>query len=283
MSDTAFQKQYRQEFIAGFEFGQSMLRSTVVTESVIKGNEAVFLVADTGGAEAVTRGVNGMIPARADNLVQNSAILTEWHDKPRRTSFNIFASQGDGRRIMQQGTIKVMNRKIDDVILSNLNTATQEVTVSGTAADSRLVAVTKAIAILGNNDVDVEEQDNMFGVMSPAFNAYLYQNNQFTSADWVDVKPFNGPTRKMLRWAGLQWIVHSRVPGVGTAAERLFVYHRNSIGHAVNAGDMQVKAGYNDEDDYYWARTSMYMGGTLLQPNGVVTLIHDGSAMVADA
>ena len=73
MSDTAFQKQYRQEFIAGFEFGQSMLRSTVVTESVVKGNEATFLVADTGGAEAVTRGVNGMIPARADNLTQKPA------------------------------------------------------------------------------------------------------------------------------------------------------------------------------------------------------------------
>ena len=283
MSDTAFQKQYRQEFIAGFEFGQSMLRSTVVTESVVKGNEATFLVADTGGAEAVTRGVNGMIPARADNLTQKPAILTEWHDKPRRTRFNIFGSQGDGRRIMQQGTIKVMNRKIDDVILANLNTATQTINVTGSAADSRMVAVTKAIAVLGNNDVDVEEESNMFGVMSPAFRAFLYQNNQFTSADYVDVKPFNGPVRKMLRWAGVNWVVHSRVPGVGTANEHLFVYHRNSIGHAVNSGDMDVKSGYNEEDDYYWARTSMFMGGSLLQPNGVVVVNHDGSSMVADA
>lgn len=74
------------------------------------------------------------------------------------------------------------------------------------------------------------------------FAAFLYQNNQFTSADYVDVKPFNGPVRKMLRWAGVNWVVHSRVPGVGTANEHLFVYHRNSIGHAVNSGDMDVKA-----------------------------------------
>jgi len=39
-----------------------------------------------------------------------------------------------------------------------------------------MVAVTKAIAVLGNNDVDVEEESNMFGVMSPAFRAFLYQN-----------------------------------------------------------------------------------------------------------
>ena len=35
MADTAFQTQYRQEFIAGFEQRQSLLRDTVTTEAVI--------------------------------------------------------------------------------------------------------------------------------------------------------------------------------------------------------------------------------------------------------
>jgi hypothetical protein len=35
MSDTAFQIQYRQEFIAAFEQKQSLLRDTVTTEAVI--------------------------------------------------------------------------------------------------------------------------------------------------------------------------------------------------------------------------------------------------------
>jgi hypothetical protein len=72
MADTAFQTQYRQEFIAGFEAKQSLLRDLVTTEAVIKGNTAVFLVADSGSATAQTRGVNGLIPARADNLTQQS-------------------------------------------------------------------------------------------------------------------------------------------------------------------------------------------------------------------
>lgn len=58
----------------------TVTRDTVTTEAVIKGNTAVFLVADSGGATAVTRGVNGLIPARADNLTQNSCTLVEWHD-----------------------------------------------------------------------------------------------------------------------------------------------------------------------------------------------------------
>lgn len=278
MPETAFQKQYRQEFIAGFEFGQSLLRTTTTTEFVRQGNEAVFLVADTNDAEAVTRGVNGLIPSRGDNLNQYTATLTEWHDKVRRTRFNIFGSQGDGRKIMQDGTVKVMNRKIDDTILAELNTATND---TGAAATGSLALVAKAKAILGVNDVPVEEEDNMFGVMSPAMEAYLLQDDGYSSADYVDIKPLVGSARKMRRWAGINWMVHSRAPGVGTAAEKCFVYHRSAIGHAADTEGVKAVPGYNEEDDYYWARTSLFMGSKLLQNSGVVVINHDGSAMVA--
>jgi hypothetical protein len=48
MADTAYQTQYRQEFIAGFEQHVSLLRETVTTEAQIQGNQCVFLVADSG-------------------------------------------------------------------------------------------------------------------------------------------------------------------------------------------------------------------------------------------
>jgi hypothetical protein len=278
MSDTAFKKQYRDEFIAGFEQKQSLLRGTTVTETVINGNTATFLIADTNDAEPVTRGVNGLIPARTDNLTQPEATLKEWHDKPRRTNFNIFASQGDGRRIMQEGTRKVMNRKIDQDIIAELVTGTLN---TGAAATASLNLVMKAQTILGNNEVDVDEEDNMFAVATPAFRAYLMQIKEFSSAEYVEVKPLNGPVLKMRRWAGFNWIFHNRLPGRGTAAEKCFFYHRNSIGHAVNAGDMKVIAGYNEEDDYYFARTSIFMGSKLLQNSGLVIVNHDGSAYVA--
>lgn len=278
MAETAFQIQYRQEYIAGFEQGQSYLRPTTITEAVTKGNQATFLVADTNGAEAVTRGVNGLIPARADDLNQYAATLVEWHDKPRRTNFNIFASQGDGRRIMQEGTRKVMNRKIDQDIISQLTAATL---TTGAAETATLQLVMKALTILDNNDVETEDQENMFFVATAAFRAYLMQSTEFADADYVEVKPFSGPALRVRRWAGFNWIFHQGLPGKGTASETCFAYHRNAIGHAVNTGEMQVSAGYNDEDDYYWARTSAFMGSKLLQNSGVVKVAHDGSAFVA--
>lgn len=286
MAATAFQLQYRQEFIAGFEQGQSLLRSACVTEAVIKGNQAVFLVADTGNASAVTRGVNGLIPGRSDNLNQFTATLQEWHDKPRKTGFNIFASQGDGRRIMQETTIKVMNRKIDQDILGELaNTTT---VANATSATASLALVMKAMAILGRNEVPIDEIDNLFFVASPAFRAYLMQTKEFSSRDWVDMQlPFldsgentgsTNNTTKVERWAGFNWIWHPRLSGAASATEKCFAFHKNAIGHAVNTGEMDVKAGYNEEDDYYFARSTIFMGSKILQTKGVVQVNHDGSA-----
>src|ERR1700704_1775494 len=165
MADSAFQIQYRQEFIAQFEQGASWLRTICTTEAVIKGNQAMFLVAGSGGATAVTRGLNGNIAPRVDSLTQVPATLIEWHDKPQRTEFNIFSSQGDGRRIMQMSTIKVMNRKIDQDVIGALAGATFSL---GAATIITLGLVGRVLAHLDLQDVDTTEEDNMFFVATPA-------------------------------------------------------------------------------------------------------------------
>lgn len=277
MPDTAFQTQYRDEFIAAFEERQSWLRSTVVTEAVIKGNTATFLVAGSGGATAVTRGVNGLIPARADDLTQTSATLAEWHDLVRKTGFNVFASQGDQKRIMQETTMAVINRKIDADIIAQLDTATVD---TGAYTTASVAMVAKSKAILGLAEVPTTEADNMFAVVTPAFMAYLMQIPEFASADYVDVKPYSGPTRRMLRWFGVNWIEHPNLTGAGTSSEKCYMYHRNALGHAVDTAGVQSPVGYDDEQDYSWARCSVFMGSKLLQNGGIVQMKHDGSAYV---
>lgn len=275
MADTAFQTVYRDEFIAGFEQRQSLVRQTVTTEADIKGNTAVFLVADSGSASAVTRGVNGLIPARADNLTQNSATLAEWHDLVRKTGFNIESSQGDGRRIMQETTMAVLNRKIDSDIITQLETGTQD---TGAAATGSLSLVMYGLAILGNNAVPLD--GNISGLITPGMYAYLMQTKEFASVDYVNNKPFeSGMT--MFRWAGVNWIVHPNLTGKGTNAEKCIMYHKSAIGHATNMGTVQTAVGYDEEQDYSFCRATAYMGSKLLQNSGVVIINHDGSAFAA--
>lgn len=283
MSDSAFQIQYRQEFIAGFEQKQSLLRDTATTEAVIKGNQAVFLVADSGSATAVTRGVNGLIPRRPDNLNQFTATLQEWHDLPARTGFNIFASQGDGRRIMQMTSMGVINRKIDQDIIGELNTATND---TGTASTANLAMVTKSLGILGNAAVPLD--GNITALITPAFLSYLLQVKEFANSQYVNARPMQtndgawSDQQKIYQWLGVNFIVHPNLPGVGTNAEKCFLYHKSSIGHAVATDEFnKMVVGYNEEQDYSFARVSTFMGSKLLQNSGVVVMNHDGSAIVA--
>lgn len=271
MADNAFQTQYRDEFIAGFEARQTLVRNTVTTDGEVNGNQYVFLVADSGSATAVTRGVNGLIPARADNLNQYTATLAEWHDLVRRTKFNIFASQGDGRRIMQDTTMGVINRKIDADIIAQLETGSQN---TGTAQNMNLALAMNALAILGNNAVPLD--GNISALITPKAYAYLMQTKEFANADYVNNKPFENALT-MFRWAGVNWIVHPNLTGKGTAAEKCIMYHKSAIGHGCDTEGIASVVGYDEEQDYSFARATAYMGSKLLQNTGVVIINHDGS------
>lgn len=279
MASTAFQTQYREESIAAFEQEQSLLRDSTTTEAVIKGSTAVFLVAGSGGATAVTRGVNGEIPSRADDLTQNSCALTEWHDKVKKTGFNVFASQGNQRAIMQRTTMAVINRKIDSQIITELNTGTVN---TGAAVPASITLVTKAQTKLGNAGVP---WDNWITLLcTPAMLGYLRQAPEFSRMDYVNKKPYeSGPDWRdqpvAYRWDNMLIISHPNLPGVGTAAEKCFMFHKNAIGHAADKSGMQTPVGYDEEDDYSFARASMFMGAKLLQNTGVVVINHDGSAL----
>lgn len=274
-ADHAYQAQYRAEFLAAYEQKDSLVRKTVTTEVEIKGNTAVFLVAGSGGASAVTRGLNGLIPARADAMEQFTATLAEWHDLVKRTNFNMFASQGDGRRMMQESTMAVLNRKSDSDIITELNTATQD---TGAATTASLSMAMHGLTILGNNAVPLD--GNISALITPAFYAYLMQTKEFASVDYVNNKPFEGGMT-MFRWAGVNWIVHPNLPGKGTAAEKCFMYHKTAIGHAINSGEISTAVGYDDEQDYSYCRATGYFGSKILQSSGIVVLNHNGSAFAA--
>lgn len=275
--------QYRTETVKGFEVDEALLRLTATTEAVIKGNTATFLVADSGSATATTRGVNGLIPARNNNLTQTSATLVEKNDLVEMTDFNIFQSQGDQRKIMQDTSRAVINRDIDQVLITVLNTGTID---TGTAAPATLGMALRAKTILGNNKVPFD--GNIFAAITPAFEAYLLQVTEFSSADYVPVRPLADATLAwrdapmMYRWMGVNWIVHPELPGVGTAAEKCFMYHRSALGHAINKEGIDAKIGFEEKQNISWARTSVYHGGALLQNAGVVVMNHDGSAFVGE-
>jgi hypothetical protein len=277
MSVEAAVAQYRREFVPAFEQRQSLLKLAATKESMTNGLTVTFLVSGSGGDTAVTRGVNGQIPYGNPTNTQVTATLVEKHAPYELTSFNIFASQGDQKRIMQNASISVINRDIDLTMLAELANATQDYG-TGTASLSTVIG---AKVILGNNNVDTTEADNMFAVVSPAFMGYLMQVREFASAEYVDMKPFSGPTRRMLRWAGVNWIESALITGKGTSSEICYMFHRSAIGYAVRVQEESISIGYDDKQDSSWSRATTYHAAKILQNTGIVKITHDGSAFVA--
>ena len=281
MADTAFQMQYRQEFIQAFEQHQSLLRDLVTTEAVIKGQQAVFLVAGSGSASAVTRGTNGRIPTRSDNLSQNTATLQEWHDLVRKTGFNVFASQGNQRSVMQMTTMAVLNRKIDELIINELNTGTVSIGSSSTIPSVSLFQNGRVKL----SNASVPWDSNISLLCQPSFIAYLEQAPEFSNAQYVDVRPYAGDSSaswkdkpQAYRWRNCLILEHPNLPGKGTSSEKNFLFHKSAIGQAMDTAGMTTPVGYDQEQDYSWARASAFMAAKLLQNTGIVVITADGSA-----
>ncbi len=278
--DSAFQIQYRQEFVQAFEQHQSLLRETVTIEAQIKGNQAVFLVAGSGGASATTRGLNGRIPSRSDNNVQNTCTLQEWHDLVRKSGFNIFASQGNQRSIMQMTSMAVVNRQIDLLIINQLATGTVGIGAASTIPN---------VSMFQNGRVKLSNaavpwDSNITLLCQPSFLAYLEQAPEFANAQYVDLRPYAGDVASWkdkpmaYRWRNCLIVEHPNLPGKGTASEKSFLYHKIAVGMAIDTAGMVTDTDYDREQDYSWARTTAYMGALVLQNTGIVVVTHDGSA-----
>lgn len=195
----------------------------------------------------------------------------------RKSRFNIFQSQGDQKRLMQESTRKVLNRRIDQDIFDQLDTANTNL---GAATTMSLSIVAQAATTLGESEVPTEEEDKMWAVMSPAVRGYLMQIPEWISADYVDVKPLTGPQLRVKRCWGFNWIFHPNVTDVGTSSEQCYFYHRDAIGSAFDDGEgLNTAIGYDEEQDYSFARASSFTGAKLLQQSGVVQFLHDASGI----
>lgn len=270
--------QFRQETVAQFEQKQTQIAMATTRESMRNGQSSVFLVSGSNGDTATTRGANGEISFGGPQNSQITITLKEKHAAKELTGFDVFASQGQQADGLRRMVTNIMHRDQDLVILAALAAATQDF---GTGVMD-LTTVLGACAILGNNQVPTDEVDNMFGVISPAANAYMMQFPEFSSADYVDIKPYaSGVSKRYKRWADVNWIVSPLVTGVGTSSEILYIFHRAAIGYSSSMEEAKVFADYETKHGRSWARAELYHEAGLLQNSGVIKITHDGSAFVA--
>ncbi len=276
-NNTVLQTLYAREFVDAFEQKQSWLRGLVMTEGEVKGNQFVWPLKQTA-PEAQERAANGLIPVQPDNQSSVTGILKEYHYLTQKTNFNIYSSSVDQRKWMQEDSIRGVNKKCDSLIIAELATATNN---SGAGAAIGAGNAANSVAFL--YDQWVPNDGEVYGLLTAKAWAQLMRVKEFTSGDWIGWDTAEFPFLKGVRakeWLGVKWLMYPNLPGKGTANAKCFIWHKNAIGHAINNGEMSTKVGYDEEQDYSWARTSSYQGSKLLRNEGVYVFNHDDTAAI---
>lgn len=271
---------YRDQFIAAFEQRQSILRQAVTTDTENRAGAVVFLVAGSNNATASTRGSNGLIAAVDDSQTQITLTFAEAHHLIRRTGFDIFKAQSNQLAIMQAAGMATINRKIDRVILDAAETGTVSLGAVGTF--SKTVA-NQVATKLANAHADEDTTGNMYGLLSPAAWSYASDITSFanslyskTGGNVQDGIPTMG---KWVYWEGIYWTRHSNLTGIGTSTCTCLAWHKAALGHAISSGSVMAEMDRNREQDYSWARHSVYQASAKLQNSGIVKFTHDDSAL----
>lgn len=271
---------YRDQFVAGFERRESTLRKTVTTDTESRGGAVYFLIASSNNRSAVTRGPNGLIPSTDDLQTQVPVSFAEAHDLQKRTGFDIFRAQANQLSIMQMNGKAVINRKIDDDIIAALGTGT--VTLGSIGSMSKTTA-NQIATKLRNAHAGEDDRGNLFTAVTPACWAYLTDITSFANSLYSSTggKVEDGIplADQMAYWMGINWMQHTGLSGIGTSAATCLSWHRAAMGHAIAAGTIDAVIDRNREQDYSYARHSVYHGSQVLQNAGIVKFVHDDSAL----
>jgi hypothetical protein len=242
----------------------TLLRAACITEAAIgngaDGPSCFFMANGAAGSK------NGIIPSRsfgvAEPLRMDNLEATAEAESVEQTIM------GD----LPERLARSVNAQIDRAIVSALDGCAGALTVdsSGSALDVMLKSDVK----LGHNEVPIEDEDSMFALVTPGMRAKLLQQTEFSSGDYVNVKGFSNHSR-LWRWAGKNWLV---VPGL----KHSYFLHRLALGHALDfvaltvsgavTGGIDIKTGVG------WMKAKTKHLATVLQPQGIVRIVNDGSA-----
>ena len=287
---TSFVTAYSAKLQDLFQRQGSMLRPTVTRADNVVGSSHVFQTIGKGAA--TTKARHGTITPMNQTHAAPSATLEDfyagdWSDKLDESKQSV--NQQDA---LARGGAFALGRKVDDqiiVILNSTSESTSTLTTS-TIGNARGGLLT-LVKLLDANDVP---NDGMrYGLLTPNMWAIAMAIPEFTSSDFVTAegRPYitGAPGfRTFANWMGVKWGVHTALPGVGTTAANIYVYHSDSLGYATGASvnNMAAVDGVAADITWHGDRAAFFVnhmmsgGGALIDTTGIIEgLVVDTTAV----
>ena len=283
--DHTFRTIYQDEFKFDFERDVAKLRLGARSDGLARGDTVKWDVVDPGDV-ANTRGRNGSIPISELGLSQVSGTPAEVFKKYRIDSFDEFRNNPNIRAAMSARGRASINRAIDQAIVDAFDASHTNITASTNGASNQAVALSSLanvnhwMSFLLDADVPFGD-DNIFAVISVKAGLQIQRIAEIKSIDYVDMKIMpDAPSTKVMRWQGVNWIPFNGLTGKGTAACRMYMWHKTALGHQIS-GEPEAHPYYYEPEDRFeaWFKV-MHVAKTVL-PRGVVEFYHDDTAALS--
>lgn len=283
--DATFRTKYQDEFKMDYERKQSKLKMAVRNDGVVRGDTVKWDVVDPGDTANV-RGRNGNIPISQIGFSQVSGTLLEHFKKYRIDNFDEFRGNPNIRQAMSERGIGSINRAIDQTIVDAADASATAITASTDGASNQAVALSTLarvdawLSYLLEADVPADDNE-IWAVISVKAFMQMQRIAEFKSKDYVDYAPMaDMPTSRVLRWQGVNWLPFNGLTGKGTAACKMYMFHKSALGHMVSGEPIAHPFVEDDEDRFGVWFKAMHLAKTCLS-RGIVRFYHDDTAALA--
>tara|TARA_R110002124_G_scaffold287365_1_gene474121 strand:- start:53020 stop:53850 length:831 start_codon:yes stop_codon:yes gene_type:complete len=264
--ENAFVKQFEEEVHQSYQRLGSKLRGAVRTVSNVKGASTIFQ--KVGKGVASTKSTHGMVPVMNLDHTAVECLLEDYYAGDWVDRLDELKINTDERLVIANAGAYALGRKTDDLIISALDAATDNVIADGNTGLTK-AKVLEAFEYLGENDVPDDGQ--RFAVIGWKQWSDLLAIDEFSSADYIgaDALPWKGTQAK--EWLGTIFIPHSGLPIDGTGIRSCFWFHKTAIGHA-SGDDVNTDISWHGDRAAHFVNNMMSQGATLIDQAGIVKI-----------
>ena len=289
--DQAFIRDYEADVHLQYQRMGGYLRNCVRTKNNILGKSTTFQ--KVGKGTATTKARHGVItPMNQDHTPHECTLADfyagDWVDKLDEAKTNI-----DERMVLAQSGSYALGRKVDDQIITFLDTTSEDV-VTITVTSSAAIRNGLLQMVEGLNTNDAPNDGNRYGILSPRMWSQAMTVKEFVSSDFVGMNglPYTEGAafgQRFKDWMGVKWQMHTAVPGLGTATAKSFVWHKNALGYATGKHANNVAENEAVSADITWhgdraahfINHAMSGGAVLIDSTGVIEGNSDDTTAIA--
>ncbi len=262
--DNVFIKQFEADVHLAYQQMGTKLRATVRSKSGVVGASTTFQKVGKGIASTKSR--HGIVPVMNLNHEPVECILSDYYAGDWVDSLDELKTNVDERRVVAAAGAYALGRKTDELIVSAMNTATNNVGAYTSLLNKSIILS----ALKELNEKDVPDDGRRFAVVGVEQWNQLLGIDEFVSADYVSDSPLtNGFESK--KWLGVTWIMYNGLPVASGTHRDCFMYHASSIGHACGQ-EVKTDISWHGERAAHFVSNSMSQGAVLIDQDGIVRI-----------